>query len=96
MIFFGGGHTQGTGNFFSWQKDREISPQHLPIKCFLYSVEEQMIKHIIVSGIKDTEMISFTRVFNRALPQGLGEFEIGDEKQKLWFAFVILGICKYF
>lgn len=55
-----------------------------------------MIKHIIVSGIKDTEMISFTRVFNRALPQGLGEFEIGDEKQKLWFAFVILGICKYF
>ncbi|MBW5290416.1 MAG: Cytochrome c family protein [Candidatus Ruthia sp. Asou_11_S2] len=144
---------QGTGKNFSWQKDREVSPPALANQGFLYSAEDQMIKHIIVNGIKDTEMTSFTKVFdfteqmvddlvnfirshekpfehkhvikqidepmsfiytspykleetvnrlresaaaynfrvypNRALFQGLGEFEIGDEKQ------VVVRFCNF-
>ncbi len=144
---------QGIGKNFSWKKDRKISPPSLANQGFLYSAEDQMIKHIIVNGIKDTEMISFTKAFNfteqtvddlvgfirsherpfdykhvtkqidepmsfvytspykleetinrlqesaaaynfrvypnRALLQGLGEFEIGDEKQ------VVVRFCNF-
>ncbi len=55
---------QGTGKNFYWQKDREVSPPALANQDFLYSAEDQIIKHIIVNGINDTEMISFTKVFD--------------------------------
>ncbi len=55
---------QGTGKNFSWQKDREVSPPSLSNQGFLYAASDQMIKHIIINGIEDTEMISFAKEFN--------------------------------
>jgi cytochrome c oxidase cbb3-type subunit 3 len=55
---------EGTGKNFSWQKDRPVSPPSLINQGFLYSAEDQMIKHIIANGIEDTEMVPFVRVFN--------------------------------
>ena len=54
----------GTGKNFSWQKDREVSPPALSNQGFLHAASDQMIKRIIVEGIKDTEMISFAKEFN--------------------------------
>lgn len=144
---------QGTGKNFSWQKDTEVSPPALANQGFLYSAEDQMIKYVIVNGVKDTEMVSFVKAFNfneqavddlvgfirshekpfdhehvikkidepmsfiytspykleqtvnklresaaaynfrvypnRALLQGLGEFQVGDEKQ------VVVRFCNF-
>jgi len=55
---------EGTGKNFSWQKDREVSPPALANQGFLHAAEDQMIKHIIMNGIKDTEMMSFKKEFN--------------------------------
>lgn len=55
---------EGTGKNFSWQKDREVSPPALANQGFLHAAEDQMIKRIIMKGIKDTEMMSFEKEFN--------------------------------
>ncbi len=55
---------QGIGKNFSWQKDRLVSPPSLINRGFLYSAEDQMIKHIIANGIKNTEMVPFVTAFN--------------------------------
>ncbi|MBT3745025.1 c-type cytochrome [uncultured Candidatus Thioglobus sp.] len=55
---------EGTGKNFSWQKDRDVSPPALSNQGFLHAAEDQMIKHIIMKGIKDTEMMSFEKEFN--------------------------------
>ncbi len=55
---------EGTGKNFSWQKDREVSPPALSNSGFLAAAEDQMIKRIIMKGIKDTEMMSFEKEFN--------------------------------
>ncbi len=55
---------EGTGKNFSWQKERDISPPALSNQGFLHSASDQMIKRIIVEGVKDTEMISFAKEFN--------------------------------
>ncbi len=55
---------EGTGKNFSWQKDREVSPPALANQGFLHSAEDQMIKRIILNGIKDTEMMAFGKEFN--------------------------------
>ena len=55
---------EGTGKNFSWQKDREVSPPALANQGFLHSAEDQMIKRIIMNGIKDTEMMAFGKEFN--------------------------------
>jgi len=55
---------EGTGKNFSWQKDRDVSPPALANQGFLHSAEDQMIKRIIMKGIKDTEMMSFEKEFN--------------------------------
>lgn len=46
------------------KRDREVSPPALANKGFLYAAEDQIIKHIIMKGIKDTEMMSFEKEFN--------------------------------
>lgn len=55
---------EGIGKNFSWQKDREISPPSLSNSGFLYAASDQMIKHIILNGIKDTEMVSYAKEYN--------------------------------
>ena len=55
---------EGTGKNFSWQKDREVSPPALANQGFLRAAEDQMIKRIIMNGIKDTEMTAFGKEFN--------------------------------
>lgn len=55
---------EGTGKNFSWQKDRDVSPPALANQGFLHAAEDQMIKRVIMKGIKDTEMMSFEKNFN--------------------------------
>lgn len=55
---------QGVGKNFSWQKDRVVSPPALANPGFLRSASDQMIKHIILNGIDDTEMMAFGKEFN--------------------------------
>ncbi len=55
---------EGVGKNFSWQKDRVISPPALANQGFLHAASDQMIKHIILNGIEDTEMMAFGKEFN--------------------------------
>ena len=55
---------QGVGKNYSWQKTREVSPPALANPGFLNAASDHMIKHIIINGIKDSEMPAFGKAFN--------------------------------
>ncbi len=71
---------EGVGVYLYWQNNQAVSPPALANQAFLHSASDQMIKHIILNGIENSEMSSYANKLNDEMANDMVAYIRSHEK----------------